>query len=185
MTDPNGEFKLTAADVALKQNGFRYCPYCRTELVEREVFGRVRRVCPDPDCRFVQFLDPKVGAAVLAEQDGKVLLIKRSVEPALGSWCLPGGFIEQGETPTAAAVRECKEESGFDVVITGLIDVFYYESFRGSGVLIVYKGQIVGGAAEPNDDAEAVAFFGPDELPDNIEFESNVRTLAAWRQGNI
>jgi ADP-ribose pyrophosphatase YjhB (NUDIX family) len=107
------------------------------------------------------------------------------VEPALGSWCLPGGFIEQGETPTAAAVRECKEESGFDVVITGLIDVFYYESFRGSGVLIVYKGRIVGGAAEPNDDAEAVAFFGPDELPDNIEFESNVRTLAAWRQGNI
>lgn len=185
MADTGGDFNLTAADIALQRAGYRYCPFCRAELVDREAFGRVRRVCPDPACRFVHFIDPKVGAAVLAVQDGRVLLIRRNVEPAVGSWCLPGGFVEQGETPQAAAIRECEEESGFDVEITGLIDVFYYENFRGSGVLILYKGIVVGGTARPGDDADAIGFFGPDELPANIQFESNLQALAAWREGEI
>ena len=185
MTDSSEEFTLTAEEAAALRQGFRYCPRCRTEMVDRAVFGRVRRVCPNPDCRFVQFIDPKVGAAVLAERDDRVLLVKRKVDPARGSWCLPGGFMETGETPQATAARECKEESGFDVEITRLIDVFYYESFRGSGVLIVYKGRVSGGVAQPGDDAEAVAFFGRDELPPNIEFESNIETLAAWRESKI
>lgn len=185
MAGTGEDFNLTAADIALQRNSFRYCPFCRAELVDREIFGRVRRVCPDPACRFVQFIDPKVGAAVLAVQDGRVLLIRRNVEPAIGSWCLPGGFIEQGETPQAAAVRECEEESGYQVEITGLIDVFYYENFRGSGVLILYKGAVVGGSARPGDDADAVKFFSPKELPENIQFESNLQALAAWREGKI
>jgi ADP-ribose pyrophosphatase YjhB (NUDIX family) len=181
----NKEFALTAEEAASLRQGFQYCPRCRTEMVDKKVYGRVRRVCPDPTCRFVQFIDPKVGAAVLAEQDGRVLLIKRAMDPGRGSWCLPGGFMEIGETPQETAIRECKEESGFDVEIPGLIDVFYYEDYRGSGVLIMYKGEIVGGQAHPSDDAEEVGFFGPDELPENIVFDSNIKTLAAWREGRI
>lgn len=183
MTDSNEEFTLTAEEAASLRRGFKYCPRCRTEMVDREVYGRVRRVCPA--CRFVQFIDPKVGAAVLAVRDGQVLLIKRAVDPARGSWCMPGGFMEMGETPQETAVRECKEESGFDVEISRLIDVFYYENYRGSGVLIVYKGKVIGGGGQPADDAEEVGFFGPDELPDNIIFDSNVQTLAAWREGKL
>ena len=176
---------MTADEAASLREGFRYCPRCRTEMENREVFGRIRRVCSNQDCRFIQFIDPKIGAAVLAEQDGRVLMVRRTVDPARGTWCLPGGFMEVGETPQQTAIRECKEESGFDVEITRLIDVFYYESFRGSGVLIIYKGRITGGAARPDDDADAVAFFGPEELPENIEFESNIETLAAWREGKL
>ncbi len=180
------EITLTAAEAASLQQAFKYCPRCGRPMVDRLVYGRMRRVCSDPTCRFVQFIDPKVAAAVLAvSPDNRILLIQRRVEPAQGTWCIPGGFMEQGETPQAAAIRECQEESGCQVEIIGLIDVYYYENYRGSGVLIVYKGRVVGGSPQPGDDAQAAAFFGPDDLPQNITFESNLRALAAWREGRI
>lgn len=186
MTDTNEEITLTAEEAASLRQGYRYCPRCRSEMVDRLAYGRLRRVCSDPGCRFVQFIDPKVGAAVLAlSDDNRVLLVKRNADPARGSWCLPGGFMEIGETPQVTAIRECQEESGYTVEITGLVDVYYYENYRGSGVLIMYKGHVVGGTAQAGDDAEAVAFFDPDELPENIAFQSNLDTLVAWREGKI
>ncbi len=186
MTAVNEKFTLTTAEAASLRQSFKYCPRCRTEMVDREVYGRVRRVCPAQSCRFVQFIDPKVGSAVLAlTPDKRVLLVKRNIDPARGSWCFPGGFMEIGETPQEAAIRECKEESGLDVRLSSLIDVFYYENYRGSGVLIIYKGQIKGGVAQAGDDSDEVGFFGPDELPENIVFSSNLKVLAAWREGKI
>ena len=187
MTDADdNEFTLSAHEAASLRQGFRYCPRCRAELIDREVYGRVRRVCPDDACRFVQFIDPKVGAAVLAlTGDNQVLLVRRAVDPAQGSWCLPGGFIEIGETPQQAASRECKEESGFDVEINRLIDVFYYEDYRGSGILVLYQGKITGGSAQSGDDVQEVGIFGPDDLPDNIAFDSNIQALALWQAGKI
>jgi ADP-ribose pyrophosphatase YjhB (NUDIX family) len=183
MADTPNPFSLSAAEAAALRLGFKYCPRCAAEMVDKEVYGRVRRVCPA--CRFVQFIDPKVSAAVMALQDGRVLLVRRAMDPARGSWCFPGGFMEQGETPQQTAQRECREESGFEVEITGLVDVYYYEDYRGSGVLIMFKGQVSSGQPQPGDDAEIVAFFGPDELPENIVFDSNLKTLAAWREGRI
>ena len=183
MTDPQDDFSLTAAEAAALRLGFTYCPRCRAELIDKEVYGQVRRVCPD--CRFVQFIDPKVGTAVLAEKEGQVLLVKRSMDPARGDWCLPGGFMEMWETPQATARRECREETGLEVEITGLIDVFYYENYRGSGVLIMYKGIITGGQMQAGDDAGAVGLFSAETLPKNIAFDSNVQVLAAWQNGEI
>jgi 8-oxo-dGTP diphosphatase len=186
MTDSNDAFTLTAEEAASLRRGYKYCPRCRSEMVDKMVYGKVRRVCPDSSCRFVQFIDPKVGSAVLAlTQDNRALLVKRNIDPAKGSWCLPGGFMETGETPQQTAIRECKEETGFDVEINDLIDVYYYESYRGSGVLILYKGEITGGAKQPGDDADVVGLFGPDELPQDIAFDSNVEALAAWRRNEI
>jgi ADP-ribose pyrophosphatase YjhB (NUDIX family) len=186
MSNSNEAFTLTTEEAASLRRGFRYCPRCRTELVNRDVYGRIRRVCPAESCRFVQFIDPKVGAAVFAlSPDNRVLLVKRSMDPAKGSWCLPGGFMELNETPQETAARECKEESGFDVTITGLIDVFYYEDYRGSGVLIVYKGHITGGTPQTGDDSDEVGLFAADSVPDPIVFDSNIKVLAAWRDGNI
>jgi ADP-ribose pyrophosphatase YjhB (NUDIX family) len=185
MSDSNEEFTLTAEEAAALRQGFTYCPRCRAEMVDRHVYGRTRRVCPNPECRFVQFIDPKVSAAVIAERNNKVLMVKRVMEPARGSWCFPGGFMEIGETPQQTAMRECREESGLDVEISGLVDVFYYEDYRGGGVLIMYKGNIVGGQPRAGEDAQAVGFFGPNEVPENVVFDSNIKTLEAWRKGKI
>lgn len=181
---PGDELTFTIEEAAKLRQGYKYCPRCRADMVDREVYGRMRRVCSDPACRFVQFIDPKVSAAVMAERNGKILFVRRTVEPGLGSWCFPGGFMEVGETPQTAAIRECKEESGFEVEITKLIDVFYYEDYRGSGVLIMYKGNVMGGRPQTGDDTDRVAFFGPDELPD-IAFDSNHQAIALWCKGEI
>ena len=183
MSHPNEDFTLTKEEVAALRLGYQYFPRCRSEMVDKEVYGQVRRVCPD--CRFVQFIDPKVGTAVLVEQGGKVLLVKRSMDPAQGSWCLPGGFMEMWETPQESAQRECREETGLEVEITHLLDVYYYENYRGSGVLIMYKAKITGGIMQAGDDAKAVGLFGPEEIPENIVFESNIHVLDAWSQGRI
>jgi ADP-ribose pyrophosphatase YjhB (NUDIX family) len=145
------------------------------------VFGRTRRVCSE--CGFVHFQDPKVGAGVLAEHEGKVVLVRRAVVPALGSWCLPSGFVEYDEAPDEAAVRECLEETGLEVQLTGLFEVSrYMNDSRGPGILILYRGQVVGGELRPGDDASQVALFGPNDLPEDIAFPSNRRALALWRE---
>lgn len=163
------------------REAYSYCPHCRAEMQERFVFGRNRRVCAG--CGFVHFIDPKVGAAVLVEQDGKVILVRRAVVPALGSWCLPSGFVEYDEAPDEAARRECLEETGLQVQLTGLLEVSQYlNDSRGPGIVILYRGQVVGGNLHPGDDASEVAFFGPDELPGDIAFASNRRALALWQE---
>lgn len=161
---------------------YTYCPHCRAELRDEFVFERTRRVCPE--CGFVHFRDPKVGAGVLVERDGKVVLVRRGVVPAIGSWCLPSGFVEYDEGPEEAAVREFLEETGLEVRVTGLLDVKPYKNdARGPGVIILYRGQVVGGELRPGDDASEVGFFGPDELPDDIAFGTHRRVLAQWREG--
>jgi ADP-ribose pyrophosphatase YjhB (NUDIX family) len=159
---------------------YTYCPHCRTEMTDRFVFGRQRRVCPE--CDFIHFVDPKVGAGVLAEKDGKVLLVRRGVAPAMGTWCLPSGFVEQDEDPAEAAIRECLEETGLEVRVTELLEVTQYgNDQRGSGIIILYRAQVVGGEPRPGDDASQVGLFGPDELPDDIAFASNREALIRWR----
>ena len=185
MAEHSEEFTLTAEEAAALRQGFKYCPRCATEMVDKNVYGRLRRVCPDLTCRFVQFIDPKVSAAIMALRAGKLLLVKRTMDPGRGSWCFPGGFMDIGETPQQTAIRECQEESGFETAITGLVDVYYYEDYRGSGVLIMYKGDVVGGQARTSDEADLIKFFGPDEIPQNLAFESNIKAITAWREGRI
>jgi 8-oxo-dGTP diphosphatase len=123
---------------------------------------------------------------VLVEQEGKVVLVRRAVVPAIGSWCLPSGFVEYDESAAEAAVRECLEETGLQVRLTGLLDVSQYVSdLRGPGIIILYRGQVVGGEPCPGDDASEVGFFGPKELPEDIAFPSNRQVLARWRQGKL
>lgn len=169
---------LKAENVILEMN---YCPRCAHPLTDEFLFGRVRRVCPD--CGFIFFRDPKVAAGVLVEQEGKVLLVQRAVDPKQGWWCIPSGFVEYGESPEEAAIRECKEETGLDVHLTGLLDVYRYESdFRGSGILIIYQAEVTGGELRPGDDASEACFFGPDQLPLEIAFASNREALHHWQE---
>jgi ADP-ribose pyrophosphatase YjhB (NUDIX family) len=151
-------------------------------MVDKVAYDRVRRVCPD--CNFIQFIDPKVGAAVMAHQDGKILLVRRALKPAKGAWCFPGGFIDSGETPQQAAIRECEEESGYRVELDRLIDVYSYEDFRGSGVMIIYLGHIVGGEPQAGSDTDALGLFGPEELPE-IAFDTNKQAIELWLAGKI
>ncbi len=167
-----------------ERSPYVYCPYCRTELSDRFVFGRTRRICLA--CGFVHFVDPKVGVATLVERDGKVLLVRRAVAPAVGTWCLPSGFVEYDEDPVEAATRECLEETGLQVQITSLLHVGRYRNDpRGAGVIIFYQAYVVGGQLSPGDDADEACFFAPQEIPRDIAFPSNRKILSRWQQGRL
>jgi 8-oxo-dGTP diphosphatase len=156
-----------------------YCPCCGHTLVDKFLFGRVRRKCPD--CGFVFFRDPKVAAGVLAEQDGKVLLVKRLYDPHMGEWALPAGFVEIDEGPIAAALRELTEETGLIGRVTGIVGTYHIRSDpRGSIVTILYHAQIVGGELKAGDDAEEVCFFASGEVPKNLAFASTKSALYRW-----
>ena len=156
----------------------RFCPLCGNKVEEREAFGAIRPVCPA--CDFIHFQDPKVAAGVLVESEGKVLLVKRINVPMQGKWTLPAGFVDGQEDPRSTAVRECLEETGLEVEIIDLVDVFYgLEHSRGASIVIFYRGRIVGGVLAAGDDADAVAFFGVDNLPP-LGFQATEQVLARW-----
>lgn len=159
----------------------RFCLECGGSLVEQPRDGRVRPVCEQ--CGYVQYINPLVAAGVLAEREDKVVLVRRAVAPAQGKWSLPAGYLEGDETAEQGAARECLEETGLEVNITDLIDVYSFgqESER-TGVLIVYAAQVVGGELQAGDDASDARFFGPLELPEDIAFSTHRRALADWHR---
>jgi ADP-ribose pyrophosphatase YjhB (NUDIX family) len=139
-----------------------YCPECGSKLTIGFTAGRDRPVCSA--CGFVHYRNPAPIALVSATLDGKLLQVRRLIEPLKGYWAPPGGYVEYDETVEGAAVREVKEETNLDIVISGLLNVY---SRPDMGIVFVaYRGRVTGGVPRAGDDAGAVAFFGPDELPD-------------------
>jgi 8-oxo-dGTP diphosphatase len=128
------------------------------------LFGAERPECPA--CGWIYFEDPKVAAAVLVEQDGRVLLTRRVNEPHQGEWSLPAGFVNAHEDPERAAERECLEETGLIVRVTGLIQLIAgQEHERGADMLLLYRAEVTGGKLQAGDDADEVGFFERDSLP--------------------
>jgi len=159
-----------------------YCPRCAHRMSEDFLFGRTRPRCPS--CGFIFFRDPKVGAGVFLEHEGRVLLTRRGIVPEPGKWCLPAGFIEYDESPEAAAVREAKEETGLDVELDGILGIHaYHDDLRGRGILILYRARLIGGTLTPSDETTEVRFFARDELPppEEIAFRTHRQVLAEWR----
>lgn len=143
----------------------KYCIRCGNAVEQQPSYGQVRPVCPA--CGWVHFADPKVAAAVLVERDGEILLVQRSYNPYKGAWSLPAGFINAAEAPAEAARRECLEETGLQVRITRLLDVYAKKEHEGGAdFIIVYGAEAVSGTLLAADDADDAAFFARDALPE-------------------
>lgn len=142
----------------------KYCLRCGTALRLTEHFGRMRPTCPE--CGWIHFADPKVAAAVLLEQNGRVLLVRRVNDPLRGLWTLPAGFVDAGEDPARAAERECMEETGLIVRASRVVQVVSgREHPRGADFVIVYAAELVAGELRPGDDADRVEWFDRAKLP--------------------
>ncbi len=112
--------------------------------------------------------NPHTGAAVIFMQAGKVLVVKRGIEPHKGLYCFPGGFMQYGEQPHAAAVREIKEETGVDVRSLELIASYTdtYEDNETSCAILFLAHRWDGNFAA-GDDAAAVAWKPIDFIESN------------------
>lgn len=158
---------------------FRFCPRCGRPLVDKEAFGRLRPVCAD--CGFVHFRDPKVAAAVLLSQDGQVLLIRRAVDPGRGLWALPAGFVEVDELPHETARREALEETGLHVAIGDLLRIRRMANPDKPGMLLTYRGHVIAGDLQANDDASEARWFQAEEIPwDELAFDTTRESLREW-----
>ena len=155
---------------------YRFCPCCGGRLDRRTLKAAEppRLVCPA--CGFVFFLDPKVATGVVFSHEGGILLVQRAIHPSYGKWVFPGGYVDRGETPETAALREVREESGLRVRLTRLLGVY---AFPGNPVILVaYTGDVMGGSLTMDDESLAIRSFPTAEIPwDDLAFPSTVRVL--------
>ena len=162
-----------------EQDPIRFCPACGNAIEVRPAFGRERPVCPN--CGRIHFVDPKVAAAVLVEERGRILLCRRGVAPEQGRWTLPAGFIDADEDPRRAAERECLEETALTVRAGPLLDVIGgREHPRGASIVIVYQAELLGGELHAGDDVDEAGFFGADEVP-LLAFAATRQVVTAWQ----
>lgn len=162
-------------------NGYQWCPRCKTKLTISKVDETIRPHCTA--CGFVYYQNPAPAAGAVIVKDECILLVKRSVEPARGDWCIPAGFTEWSEHPQQTAIRELKEETGLDITITSMFDIFMgMDDPRTHAVLVLYHADIVGGELVAGDDADDARYFSFDDLPRNIAFQAHRDALALYRK---
>lgn len=158
----------------------RYCQACGGNLVERYVEAEERRRFQCELCGFIHYMNPRVVASVIVENQRRVLLQQRAIEPRRGYWTFPGGFLEIGETPAEGAVREAREETGVDVTLRALQGVY---TRRPQGiVLVVYDGFSESDEAVVGDfESSDVRWFGIDDIPwSELAFETTEEALRDW-----
>ena len=144
---------------------FKYCPHCATPLKNATENGSFVQVCPN--CGWTHYFNPIPSSAILPVlPDGRLVFIRRKNEPFAGKWAIPSGFIEYGETPEEAALRELKEETGLTGKIESLLDISEKESYvYGSVLVITYIVHVTGGEMQAADDAKEIAAFAWENLP--------------------
>jgi ADP-ribose pyrophosphatase YjhB (NUDIX family) len=151
----------THEERTLSPTTIRFCPLCGAPLGrERLADQREQAVCTK--CRFVFYLSPKLVAATVPMDDGRVLLTRRAISPAKGKWTYPGGFVDFGERTVDAAVRETLEETGLQVRLTGLLGVY---SYANSPVIVVYRAVVTGGTLATCAENDVVEWVKPAEIP--------------------
>jgi 8-oxo-dGTP diphosphatase len=165
-----------------------YCPRCATPLEQRERYGRLRAVCPA--CGFIHFHDPKVAVIALVLHEGRVLLIRRAIEPGKGLWALPGGFMDAGEMPQVALQRELQEEVDLRIDVAHLLAIFPMVMRSGSsqGIVLAFQAMPADGQQVVlRCDAEVcdARWFAASELPVELAFESTQTLLAQWMAGQL
>jgi 8-oxo-dGTP diphosphatase len=96
------------------------------------------------------------------------------VQPGKGLWALPAGYVDAGEDPRLAAARETQEETGLQVQVGAVVDVYPSSvtgGHRGASFFLAFRAEVVGGTLAAADDALDAGFFAADELPE-LAFES-------------
>ena len=153
-----------------------YCPRCSGTLETKVIDGVERPACSS--CGKVIYHDPKVSAVAVVEHDGKVLMVQRALEPGIGLWSLPGGYVDRGEMVERAVEREVAEETSLMIEATDLLAV---SSETGNQVILIsYDSRFIGGELKGGPEVSDASFFDPGDLPP-LAFPRDQQILETWK----
>jgi ADP-ribose pyrophosphatase YjhB (NUDIX family) len=164
---------------------YKFCPVCGSALEPRvlKITEPKRLVCTNTACGFVFYLDPKIAVGTIIRMPGgRIVLVKRAIEPGYGKWVFPGGYVDRGEEITLAAVREAREEAGLDVRLDHLVNIYSYAGR--APVIIVYAATMLSGDLAVDDEGLEAREFDLDQIPwDDLAFRSTREALKDYIDG--
>lgn len=130
------------------------------------------------ECGRTIWNDPKLAAAAIAPVDDGIVMVQRAIEPAIGKWSFPSGYVNHGEKVERAVEREVLEECGLETAVDWLVGLYSEEG--NSVVLAVYAVSITGGDLQSRDDETLdVRVVDVDDLPE-LAFEHDRRIISDW-----
>jgi ADP-ribose pyrophosphatase YjhB (NUDIX family) len=158
----------------------RHCTRCGSELVFGFVEGEDRHRLACTACGFVSYVNPRLVVTTLpVDDDGKVVLLRRGIEPGRGWWAQPGGFLEVDETVTEGAIRETLEETGLIVEPGDIVGL--YSRLEAAVVVIAFEARILAGEYRVNPEALEIKAFEPEAIPwEGIAFSTSHWALHDW-----
>ncbi|MHB8354208.1 MAG: NUDIX hydrolase [Burkholderiales bacterium] len=164
----------------------KFCSDCGAPAALRVPEGDnlPRHVCTA--CGAIHYTNPKVVVGCVPEWRGRILLCRRAIEPRLGFWTMPAGFMENGETARMGAARETLEESQSQVEVGPLISVISIPGIN--QVHLMFSGRMLSETHGPTSESSVVRLFSEEEIPwDALAFRTVRHTLRHYledrRQG--
>jgi ADP-ribose pyrophosphatase YjhB (NUDIX family) len=157
----------------------KFCSECGHPVIERipEGDNRPRFVCDQ--CQTIHYSNPNIVAGTLPVWEDKILLCKRAIEPRYGTWTLPAGFMELGETMEQAALRESEEEACANVEIDDIYTLISLPHVN--QVYVLYRARLLDLDFRPGDESLEVRLFSEQEIPwDELAFRTIHYTLEKY-----
>ena len=154
----------------------KFCSNCSgpVRLSIPEGDDRLRHICDE--CGSVHYQNPKLIAGCVPVFGDSVLLCRRAIEPRLGFWTLPAGFMELGETVAEAAIREAREEAEVDVSLEKAYTLLSLPTL--SQVYVFYLASMSSCRFAAGPESLEVRLFKEEEIPwDHLAFETVRVTL--------
>ena len=154
----------------------RFCPQCGSaDLSHRHPEGDTHSRLSCTGCGYIHYENPKVIAGCIIEREGQYLLCQRAIPPRVGTWTLPAGFMENGETTEQAALREVWEETGVRAEILSPYSIFSVP--RISEVYIIFRASALQITGQHGPETLAYRFFAAEEIPWDAIYYPAIRQI--------
>ncbi len=157
-----------------------FCTNCGSSLRFGVVDGEDRERLACPDCGQIAYVNPRLVVTTLpVTDDGRLILLRRGIEPGRGHWAQPGGFLEVDETVNQAAIRETWEETRLLIEPGEIIGL--YTRLEAAVVTIAFEARVVGGEATLTPEALEITTFKPEDIPwSGLAFRTTTWMLRDW-----
>lgn len=141
----------------------KYCSHCGGPVQTRVPAGDhfQRAVCDH--CGRIHYRNPKVVVGCIPVRGKRIIMCRRAIEPRLGYWTFPAGFLELGETAAEGAAREALEETGVGVDIENLLAVLDIPQV--GQIYMAYRARARDGEPHPTEESSEAVFMCEDEIP--------------------